>query len=181
MKHKYSARLACWLGAAALLITACAPVYKVTADQNPCSLPVGRAGVVYREFIGKRVIPIEELFMVARAWMRHHTAEHSLEQERPVFKKTLLYSALIPPSRINADHTTYRSKPRVEFWITVDAERDTVNVFLSSYRVHGIRGSCVDLEQVLTDTAICRAVDRESRQVLESLSACLRRHNQRLL
>lgn len=87
----------------------------MTADQNPCALPVSRVGVVYRQFVGKQVIPIEELFMVARAWVRDHAADYSLESERPVFKKTLLYHALVPPASIDPGNTKYQTKPRVEF------------------------------------------------------------------
>jgi hypothetical protein len=93
-------------------------------------------------------------------------------------QQRLLYSAIIPPSGIDPDNTKYQSKPRVVFFITVDAERDTFNVFLSNYRVSGIRKRDVDLETQLTVTIICAAVDRESRQVLHSLSEHLRMHSQ---
>ncbi|PRY30387.1 hypothetical protein CLV58_1248 [Spirosoma oryzae] len=71
--------------------------------------------------------------------------------------------------------------PYAQFYSSVDAEPDTPNVFFSSYQVIRVGRTTinsVDLIRELRDTVLAQAVDRESRQLIQSLGDLLRLRNQ---
>lgn len=170
-----------WLPIALLPLIACSPSRQLTPAQNPYRLPVTNGQVTYRQTVVKKAVRLEDFFRTARAWICDHTADYSLEWEQPVFKKTLLHSAVIPPSRLETNYTDYYTRRSVVYYITVDAENDSCKVMLSNFMVSGIRKSDVDLDKVLMDSSLCVSVDRECRQVVESLSEYIRKHSERPL
>ncbi len=104
-----------------------------------------------------------------------------LEAEKPLFKQTQFFSGLIPASRVAPNGVAHSSIPYVQFYSTVDAEPDTPNVFFSSYQVIRVGRTTinsVDLIRELRDTVLTQAVDRESRQLIQSLGYRLRQRNQ---
>lgn len=182
MRRTYFLRRASLLLTAVLpLLTGCRRFYTPSATENPCALPTYNGGVVYRQFIGRRLVPIDILFRAAHTWVNEQSTDYMLEAEKPLFKKTQLYSGLIPASRIAPGRVAHSIIPYVQFYITVDAEPDTPNVFVSSYRVMRVGRTTiksVDLIRELRDTVLAQAVDRESRQLIQSLGDRLRQRNQ---
>ncbi|WP_106139968.1 hypothetical protein [Spirosoma oryzae] len=56
-------------------------------------------GVVYRQFIGRRVLPIDVLFRAAHPWVNEQPSDYMLEAEKPLFRQTRLFPGLIPEPR----------------------------------------------------------------------------------
>jgi hypothetical protein len=160
-----------------LFLSSCSPIY--TVSQNPNNLSLVNGVVSYQSVVRKNGVKFDEYYRAARSWIRQNQQRYSLKWEKPVYKATLLQSAIIPTTRIGTSSDAFFAHRTVSYLITVIANNDSCRVMLSNFEVFGVAGYGTELERLAADSALCVSVNAESRQVLESLSRHIHKESER--